>query len=51
MAMEVTIHPFEKIADHLLNAVRAAIEERLGLQAAIGEEHAAPPKRTNEGKP
>ncbi len=42
MATEVAIHPFERIADHLLNAVRAAIEERFGMQAAIGEELAAP---------
>jgi archaemetzincin len=44
MKPEVTIHPFEKIANHLLNAVRAAIEERFSLQAAIGEELAAPPQ-------
>jgi|SRR5215471_7869879 len=42
MAPEVIIHPFEKIAGHLLNTVRGALEERLGLQAAIGEELAAP---------
>jgi predicted Zn-dependent protease len=42
MAIEVVIYPFEKIADHLLNAIRAAIEERFSLQATIGEELAAP---------
>jgi archaemetzincin len=42
MAIEVVIHPFEKIAGHLLNAVRAAIEERFSLQATIGEELGAP---------
>jgi archaemetzincin len=42
MATEVMIHPFEKIAGHLLDAVRAAIEDRFGLRAAIGEELAPP---------
>ena len=42
MATEVMIHPFEKIAGHLLDAVRAAIEDRFGLRTAIGEELAAP---------
>ncbi|HKQ91301.1 MAG TPA: archaemetzincin family Zn-dependent metalloprotease [Blastocatellia bacterium] len=42
MVTEVTIHPFERIADHLLKAVRAAIEERFGLQTAIGKELATP---------
>ncbi len=42
MATEVMIHPFENISGHLLDAVRAAIEDRFGLRTAIGEEVAAP---------
>jgi archaemetzincin len=42
MTAEVTIHPFEKIGGHLLDAVRAAIEDRFGLRTEIGEELAAP---------
>jgi archaemetzincin len=42
VAIEVVIHPFEKIASNLLDAIRAAIKERFGLRAAIGEELAAP---------
>jgi archaemetzincin len=42
MTAEVTIHPFEKIGGQLLDAVRAAIEDRFGLRTEIGEELAAP---------
>jgi archaemetzincin len=42
VAIEVVIHPFEKIAGKLLDAIRAAIKERFGLRAAIGEELAVP---------
>jgi archaemetzincin len=42
MTAEVTIHPFDKIDGHLLDAVRAAIEDRFGLPTEIGQELAAP---------
>jgi hypothetical protein len=42
VAIEVVIHPFEKIASNLLDAIRAAIKERFGLRAAIGEKLAVP---------
>jgi archaemetzincin len=42
MASEVMIHPFDKIAERLLEAIRAAIEDRFGLRAVIGEELVTP---------
>jgi archaemetzincin len=42
MATAVVIHPFGKIAEPLLSAVRAAARQRFGLRAAIGEELAMP---------
>jgi archaemetzincin len=36
------IHPFDKIAGRLLEAIRTAIEDRFGLRAKLGEELAAP---------